>query len=380
MALPGMIRTQRLARMTVLAVVLVAAALPLCVVPGCRRVGAARRDHRGSGWRGADSAVHRAGRNGRRGSRAGRGERSCAPTRRRRPRVASCGPSTGANIVIYFGHGTGFPNPYSETLIARRSDGWGLQGPRARGTHEDDLAKGRLAYYGEAWLAANAHPAPGFVMIYSNACYAPGASEGLAAKAGPVRGADPRRELLARRVRDGRVRLLRHRLLRWGSQARACAPRPIGPDIRQCVPLGATVQARCVEPACPPAGAGNADLAPSVRVLRRRRRLLVRLCGQSHGAAWPMPRPVVRRALSRNTTSTSLTGMASSYRFTHGFETTPTVALPVAIGGTSPARDTRWVGVCADRCATAAGGGRVRLLLRNGRPADRQPVAAPRGS
>ena len=84
----------------------------------------------------------------------------------------------GANIVIYFGHGTGFPNPYSKTLRPEVENGWGLQGPRARGTHEDDLAKGRLAYYGEAWLAANAHPAPGFVMIYSNACYAPGASEG----------------------------------------------------------------------------------------------------------------------------------------------------------------------------------------------------------
>ena len=84
----------------------------------------------------------------------------------------------GASIVIYFGHGTGFPNPYSESLNPAVVDGWGLQGPHARGTHEDDLAKGRLAYYGEGWLAANAHPAPGFVMIYSNACYAPGASEG----------------------------------------------------------------------------------------------------------------------------------------------------------------------------------------------------------
>jgi len=47
----------------------------------------------------------------------------------------------------------------------------------------------------------------------------------------------------------------------------------------------------------------------------------------------------------------TLTGMASSYRFTHGFETTPTVALPVGIGGASAGSKYGWVAVCADRCA-----------------------------
>jgi hypothetical protein len=84
----------------------------------------------------------------------------------------------GANIVIYFGHGTGFPNPYSNTLDPAKVNGWGLQGPAARGTHDDSWADGTLAYYGEAWIAAHARPAPGFVMIYSNVCYAPGAGEG----------------------------------------------------------------------------------------------------------------------------------------------------------------------------------------------------------
>lgn len=84
----------------------------------------------------------------------------------------------GANIVVYFGHGTGFPNPYSDTLNPAMVNGWGLQGPAARGTHEDSWADGTLAYYGEAWIAAHARPAPGFVMIYSNVCYAPGAGEG----------------------------------------------------------------------------------------------------------------------------------------------------------------------------------------------------------
>lgn len=81
-----------------------------------------------------------------------------------------------ANIVIYFGHGYGHPSPYGG-LDTARQNGWGLQGPLARGTHADGL-DGELAYYGEDWIVANARPAPGFVMIYSNVCYAPGASEG----------------------------------------------------------------------------------------------------------------------------------------------------------------------------------------------------------
>lgn len=82
----------------------------------------------------------------------------------------------GAHVVIYFGHGYGHPSPYG-ALNSAKQNGWALQGPRARGTHGDSL-NGELAYYGEDWIVANARPAPGFVMIYSNVCYAPGASEG----------------------------------------------------------------------------------------------------------------------------------------------------------------------------------------------------------
>lgn len=81
-----------------------------------------------------------------------------------------------ANVVIYFGHGYGHPSPYGGLNTARQN-GWGLQGPLARGTHADGL-NGELEYYGEDWIVANARPASGFVMIYSNVCYAPGASEG----------------------------------------------------------------------------------------------------------------------------------------------------------------------------------------------------------
>ena len=84
-----------------------------------------------------------------------------------------------ANIVIYLGHGVGTPNPYSDVPSAETMNGWGLNGPGATGTHADSFADGSLAYYGEAWIAEHARPAPGWVMIYSNACYAPGASEGF---------------------------------------------------------------------------------------------------------------------------------------------------------------------------------------------------------
>lgn len=84
-----------------------------------------------------------------------------------------------ASIVIYLGHGVGTPNPYSDAPSAETMNGWGLNGPDATGTHADSFNDGALAYYGEAWIAEHARPAPGWVMIYSNACYAPGASEGF---------------------------------------------------------------------------------------------------------------------------------------------------------------------------------------------------------
>ena len=90
-----------------------------------------------------------------------------------------------ANIVVYLGHGVGFPNPYSDVLDPESVNGFGLQGPNARGDHADSWQDGTLKYYGEAWLAANAAPAPGWVMIHSNVCYAPGAGEGFDVAATP---------------------------------------------------------------------------------------------------------------------------------------------------------------------------------------------------
>ena len=85
----------------------------------------------------------------------------------------------GASIVVYLGHGVGSPNPYSASPDPATTNGWGLNGPNARGDHSDSWRDGTLAYYGESWIAANARPKLGWVMIYSNACYAPGAGEGF---------------------------------------------------------------------------------------------------------------------------------------------------------------------------------------------------------
>lgn len=82
-----------------------------------------------------------------------------------------------ANIVVYFGHGNGYPNPYTSTLDRRKVNGWGLQGPNARGTHADSWSNGTLKYYGERWIRNHTRPAPGWVMLYGQTCYAAGSNE-----------------------------------------------------------------------------------------------------------------------------------------------------------------------------------------------------------
>jgi hypothetical protein len=107
----------------------------------------------------------------------------------------------GANIVVYLGHGNGFPNPYGTTELTDRHNGWGLNRTTTKGdednwsttmvycgekvlrgllTSSDDSA--RLTYCGGT-ANDGITPAPNWVMIYSNACYAPGASEGWDAPA-----------------------------------------------------------------------------------------------------------------------------------------------------------------------------------------------------
>jgi flagellar hook assembly protein FlgD len=76
----------------------------------------------------------------------------------------------GASIVIYFGHGNGFPSPYSTTLKRDRQNGLGLN-PAAVG---DDTA---TKYWGEQYLASDVRLASNAVVLLGHLCYASGSSE-----------------------------------------------------------------------------------------------------------------------------------------------------------------------------------------------------------
>ena len=109
----------------------------------------------------------------------------------------------GANVVVYLGHGNGYPNPYSSgTEWIDRVNGWGLN-RSTTGGDSDDWSK-HMVYCGQKALVGTLtgsdgaaqwkycggakgtqgiHPAADWVMIYNKACYAPGASEGWDVKA-----------------------------------------------------------------------------------------------------------------------------------------------------------------------------------------------------
>ena len=103
----------------------------------------------------------------------------------------------GAHIVVDLGHGNGYPNPYtSGAEPTDRDNGWGLNRTTTNG--DADNWSSTMVYCGEKALLGTLTststaqwnycggstntdgitPAPNWVMIYSNACYTPGASEG----------------------------------------------------------------------------------------------------------------------------------------------------------------------------------------------------------
>ncbi len=97
----------------------------------------------------------------------------------------------GANVIVYLGHGNGWPSPYSATENTDRVNGWGLNRTTRNG--DSDNWSTTMVYCGEKALlgtltrsdgaaqrqycSGRLNPAPGFVMIYHRACYAPGAGE-----------------------------------------------------------------------------------------------------------------------------------------------------------------------------------------------------------
>lgn len=82
------------------------------------------------------------------------------------PRVAAA--ARGANVLIYLGHGNGWPSPYGP-FASSRMDGLGLNAALASG---DTNTK----YYGEAYVA-KLGLARNAVVILNRLCYASGDSE-----------------------------------------------------------------------------------------------------------------------------------------------------------------------------------------------------------
>ena len=76
----------------------------------------------------------------------------------------------GASVVIYMGHGNGFPSPYRTSAWPYSQNGLGLN-PKAGGGDTT------TQYYGEYYLTHEVKLAPNAIVLLSHLCYASGNSE-----------------------------------------------------------------------------------------------------------------------------------------------------------------------------------------------------------
>jgi hypothetical protein len=90
----------------------------------------------------------------------------------------------GANVLIYLGHGNGWPSPYAP-FQTRTKDGLGLNASANNGNSN-------VKYYGEAYVKAYIHLASNAVVILNHLCYSAGNSE-------PGR-ADPTKSVATQRI------------------------------------------------------------------------------------------------------------------------------------------------------------------------------------
>lgn len=263
----------------------------------------------------------------------------------------------GANIVVYLGHGVGTPNPYSATSDPATTNGWGLNGPSARGDHADSVSDGTLAYYGEAWIAANARPAPGWVMVYSNACYAPGASEGFDTPADEATAASrvrayargPLAELgasayFATDFYEGAAQIVGTLLDRPGL--------PYGEVFASDPHFDADGLVRLVDPTLD----GSETWLHRSAYFEGKVDYWYAFAGNPAASLASPVDPIPGRAPASTDIATmagtgTIAGNASSYAETAGWEGLPTVALPLAAGVTPSAAAPTAVLVCADHCA-----------------------------
>jgi flagellar hook assembly protein FlgD len=76
----------------------------------------------------------------------------------------------GANLVVYMGHGYGWPSPYTSKLTETRQDGFGLNS-------FDGSSKSQHTYYGATPIRENIRLAPNAVVILVHGCYTAGNGE-----------------------------------------------------------------------------------------------------------------------------------------------------------------------------------------------------------
>jgi hypothetical protein len=76
----------------------------------------------------------------------------------------------GASILVYLGHGSGFPGTSSSVFDPSHADGMGLNYP----TNPSDA---NTRYYGETYMAKDLHLAKNAVVILAHLCYASGNSQ-----------------------------------------------------------------------------------------------------------------------------------------------------------------------------------------------------------
>lgn len=77
--------------------------------------------------------------------------------------------ASGANVLIYLGHGNGYPSPYG-AFSAYTRDGMGLNSSAGHGNSNNK-------YYGEYYVRNYIELAPNAVVILNRLCYASGNSE-----------------------------------------------------------------------------------------------------------------------------------------------------------------------------------------------------------